>query len=341
MGCSPEVNTVRELQPLTSYGGVIDGEEINTFDIIGEQFGSDPGSASIAGVPLEVLVWKPARIGVKLTPDSVSGELEVVTADGSSTTGPTILINQGPVTPFGALVTHLNDYAVQNSFPSEWIEWFESSNGHIGHYNRAHQRAVVEDHVYTVAYYYHEDVPYPRFQDFPLPDGIDPDALTPEEYEQLQEFQHMEALEAFHESVYPGYDFTFVFEGSVLYSDAVVYANVPPPVIDGISGKFQIGYDATEDLEYLYVLATQEGVLPHELGHTLGIAHHYSGSVNGLHMPPGESICIMNQTGNTWCSACAAALRLEGAQDGLQSQALLDELRTYIDDTGEPAAVQP
>jgi hypothetical protein len=40
----------------------------------------------------------------------------------------------------------------------------------------------------------------------------------------------------------------------------------------------------------------------------------------------------MNQSGNTWCTGCAAALQLVGDQDGLLSQALLEELRTYIDD---------
>ena len=60
---------------------------------------------------------------------------------------------------------------------------------------------------------------------------------------------------------------------------------------------------------YLYY----ETIFNHEFAHAMHILHHYDTDADtgdGMHMPPGESQCLMDRTANQFCSACRTALNL-------------------------------
>jgi predicted Zn-dependent protease len=112
----------------------------------------------------------------------------------------------------------------------------------------------------------------------------------------INEEEHMNVLATMAEGAYPGYNFNIVFEGNTNTS----YANI----IAGIAANpsYSLGKDV-----YLYY----ETIFNHEFGHTMHLPHHYDsiGDMgNGLHMPPGDTKCIMDRTSTMYCSACRTAL---------------------------------
>lgn len=112
------------------------------------------------------------------------------------------------------------------------------------------------------------------------------------------ESEHMQALKVFSDLTYPGYNFSFVFNGDPVSSYANAIAGIPTN-LSNASGKNV----------YLYY----ETIWGHEFAHVMGVAHHYDsvGTIGaGLHMPPGETKCIMDRTISQFCSACRAALDL-------------------------------
>ena len=63
------------------------------------------------------------------------------------------------------------------------------------------------------------------------------------------------------------------------------------------------------------IRCTNDGVLIHEIGHYLGLSHHYeehdaSDIGEGKLMPPGSRTCRMDRTVG-WCTACLAALDID------------------------------
>jgi predicted Zn-dependent protease len=110
------------------------------------------------------------------------------------------------------------------------------------------------------------------------------------------EAEHMMALTIMAEGAYVGYTFNFVFNGNTSTS----YANV----IAGISQttSYSLGKDV-----FLFF----ETIFNHEFGHRMGLLHHYddvSQIGDGMHMPPGETTCIMDRNSTMFCSACRTAL---------------------------------
>ena len=110
------------------------------------------------------------------------------------------------------------------------------------------------------------------------------------------EGEHMDELATMAEGAYPGYYFNIIFEGN----NDTSYANM----IAGISTNtsYALGKNV-----YLYY----ETIFNHEFGHIMDLPHHYdsiSDIGDGLHMPPGETLCLMDRTSTTFCSACRTAL---------------------------------
>jgi len=112
----------------------------------------------------------------------------------------------------------------------------------------------------------------------------------------VDEADHMDAYKRMAEGAYPGYNFNFVFNGNTVSS----YANVTAP----IAGSFS--YAAGKNIYLKY-----EGIFNHEFAHVMNIQHHYDSAAtigDGQHMPPGDTICLMDRTGYLFCSACRTAL---------------------------------
>ena len=110
------------------------------------------------------------------------------------------------------------------------------------------------------------------------------------------EAQHMSVFTTMAQGAYPGYNFNIVFGGDTSSS----YANI----IAGLA--INTSYTSGKNV-YLYY----ETIFNHEFGHIMKLPHHYDsvGQIgDGLHMPPGDTQCIMDRTSTMYCSACRTAL---------------------------------
>ncbi len=113
------------------------------------------------------------------------------------------------------------------------------------------------------------------------------------------EEQHMAALESLAEGCYAGYDFRFIFNGDTAASYANVVAGIPTN-----------SSHASGNIVYLYY----ETIFNHEFGHVMGVPHHYDTIDqvgDGLHMPPGDTRCLMDRNCSQYCSACRTALHIQ------------------------------
>jgi hypothetical protein len=113
------------------------------------------------------------------------------------------------------------------------------------------------------------------------------------------ESEHMAALAAMGEPVFPGYRFSFLFgaDPGATYAQAIL----------GVPGNSSGGGKVLR-LHY-------ETIFPHEFGHVVNVLHHYSDADlstigQGLHFPPGERGCVMDRNDEQYCSACRAALNV-------------------------------
>ena len=112
------------------------------------------------------------------------------------------------------------------------------------------------------------------------------------------EAEHMAALETYLELTYPGYDFRVLLGADPATTYGAIIAGIPT------NASHQDGRNV-----YLYY----EAILHHEFGHVLALQHHYEGLEtvgDGLHMPPGDTGCIMDRNSSQFCSACRTALNI-------------------------------
>ena len=110
------------------------------------------------------------------------------------------------------------------------------------------------------------------------------------------EAQHMSVFTTMVQGAYPGYNFNIVFGGNTNTSYANIIAGL------AVNNSYASGKNV-----YLYY----ETIFNHEFGHIMKLPHHYdtAGQIgDGLHMPPGDTQCIMDRTSTTFCSACRTAL---------------------------------
>ena len=148
------------------------------------------------------------------------------------------------------------------------------------------------------------------------------------------EAEHMGQLAAMAAGVYPGYGFSFEFNGNTSSS----YANI----IAGTAGT--TSYASGKNV-YLYY----ETIFNHEFAHVMQIPHHYdsAGTVgNGSHMPPGETKCIMDRNSTVFCSACSTALGIPlNASDAAAADAAMGNILSRYPPAGarlvEDAAEDP
>jgi predicted Zn-dependent protease len=110
------------------------------------------------------------------------------------------------------------------------------------------------------------------------------------------EAQHMSVFTTMAQGAYPGYNFNFMFGGDTNSSYANIIAGL------AVNNSYASGKNV-----YLYY----ETIFNHEFGHVMKLPHHYDTVAqigDGLHMPPGDTLCIMDRTSSTFCSACRTAL---------------------------------
>ena len=110
------------------------------------------------------------------------------------------------------------------------------------------------------------------------------------------EAEHMSVFTTMAQGAYPGYDFNIVFGGDTNTSYANIIAGL------AVNNSYASGKNV-----YLYY----ETIFNHEFGHVMKLPHHYDTVAqigDGLHMPPGDTLCIMDRTSSTFGSACRTAL---------------------------------
>ncbi len=110
------------------------------------------------------------------------------------------------------------------------------------------------------------------------------------------ETEHMTSLETLLEAAFAGYDFQILFNADPATTYGSIVAGIPTNASHA-SGR----------TVYLYY----ETIINHEFGHVLALQHHYDSLDtvgDGLHMPPGDTQCIMDRNSSQYCSACRTAL---------------------------------
>lgn len=171
---------------------------------------------------------------------------------------------------------HIRAYKEQFGKSAEWEQWMlDNRDRYQNAFNKASEKPATLD----IAFRY----------------DTDPIAYSPP---WASEAEHMLVLEALAQGAYAGYDFQFIFNGDTVASYGNVIAGIPTNSSHA-SGKNV----------YLYY----EAIFNHEFAHVMAIRHHYDTddqTGDGLHMPPGESQCIMDRNNNQFCSACRTALHI-------------------------------
>ncbi|MEN8181148.1 MAG: hypothetical protein ABFS46_01285 [Myxococcota bacterium] len=116
------------------------------------------------------------------------------------------------------------------------------------------------------------------------------------------EDDHMAALEQLGELTFPPIGFWTVFNGDAAVSDVVVE-------VRGGGTTSQAFLNESPRRVYLYY----EAIFGHEFGHVLDVPHHYIGSdvSNPVHLPPGETKCVMARNASMYCSGCRTAMHLD------------------------------
>lgn len=169
---------------------------------------------------------------------------------------------------------HVHSYRIQFGKNTEWEQWMlDNRDRFIYAFNKAKDKPETLDISF-------------RYETVPI--AYDPPWTD--------EAEHMAVLEGLAEACYAGYDFKFVFNGDpgTTYSNAVA----------GISSTTSC---ASGNTVYLYF----ESIFNHEFGHIMGLPHHYDSNDqvgSAMHMPPGETKCLLDRSINQFCSACRTAL---------------------------------
>ena len=182
------------------------------------------------------------------------------------------------ILPLDAYERHVQDFKNRFSKSNEWELWMLDNRGrYIGAFNISRNLPSI----INISFNYETE---PIAYDPPWTD----------------ENEHMSTLESLAEGCFATYNFNFNFNGDTESS----YANV-------IAGIASTTSHASGKNMYVYY----EGIFNHEFGHFMGISHHYDDSNldtigDGLHMPPGDTICIMDRTFNQYCSGCRTALNI-------------------------------
>jgi hypothetical protein len=173
-----------------------------------------------------------------------------------------------------AFAARIADYKAAYGKSDEWEDWMVANGAR---YQAAFNTSSAAPATITISF---------RYETGPI--GYNP-AWN-------DETEHMNVFNTMAEGAYPGYTFNFVYEGDTNTS----YANI----IAGTAGT--TSYASGKNV-YLYY----ETIFNHEFGHTMNLPHHYdtAGDMGlGLHMPPGDTKCILDRTSTMFCSACRTAL---------------------------------
>lgn len=171
------------------------------------------------------------------------------------------------------------DYEKEFNLPLNWSEWM------INHYERfclPFEKGNFYNENYdgriTLSLFYYNDTPVPYVEAWP-------------------EEEHEIDIERFLELSFPGFDFEAKFYRNQKTSDVIVYLNSPKSYISGRN-------------VYLHY----ESIISHEIGHFLGLKHHYD-DINeigqGRNMPPGEEKCIFDRNDTQYGSSDRFALNLD------------------------------
>jgi hypothetical protein len=268
----------------TSPGRSTSGE---IFTIYGRNMGSSQGRKipsinRCRAYHLEVLSWSSTEVRVRIPPGLPAGNFKVlIYYDDSHRTGSNSLDFWVTAASVSAAVTdpytvQLRSFRTRYGKDARWEDWMIMNRAR---YESAFLGAKAAPCTLLIAFRYDTD-----------PIGYSP-AWT-------SEAQHMEALARLAELAYPGYDFRFIFNGDTTTSYANVIAGIPTN-----------SSHASGNNVYLYY----EAIFDHEFAHVMQIPHHYETAEEagaGRHMPPGESMCLMDRNSDQFCSACRTALNI-------------------------------
>lgn len=183
--------------------------------------------------------------------------------------------------------SHILSYAKRYAFSEAWVKFMLA---HKNEYGVAFETMRKKQKKMEIAVYYFEPTVY----------------ATPWSSEE----DHMADLEKLLEMVFVGWDFQLTLSGDKKASDAIIYLGYPSTsVCDLRTGEMWVRY---------------EGAVVHEMGHILGLGHHYG--AEAIDMLQDEDGCVMNRSGYHYCSACRAALDVGELGDTEQIDNLITDI---------------
>ena len=174
----------------------------------------------------------------------------------------------------GSYAARVANYKAAYGKSDEWENWMIANHTR---YEAAFAASSVKPATINISF---------RYETMPI--GYDPAWAG--------EAEHMSVFTTMAQGAYPGYDFNIVFGGDTSSSYANIIAGL------AVNSSYTSGKNV-----YLYY----ETIFNHEFGHIMKLPHHYDSDDqigDGLHMPPGDTTCIMDRTSTTFCSACRTAL---------------------------------
>lgn len=287
----------------------------------------------------------------------ISGPVHVVTVDDRELQGPYLYLESGDNNIHQQYDAYIEDYAEEAGFGEQWVNWMQDDRcGHNPHrqpnpcqgtpagvrqasrtrgtfsnryrYLQAFQRSRLYDKHIRIAWHL---APRAELCGEPWPGET--------EAEQIE--NNMLALKNYMELAYPGYTFTFNYNGVRAENDLIIFAHGIEHLnhySDAQAPAEHPRYELGEN--YLYL--RNYGIMLHEFAHFFNLNHHYydevdpGGANSQQFLPPqGSRSCYLdNHAGNLGlCSACAAALRIEPEQFTperiAQIEAALEELRAH------------
>jgi|GEM_PF-6606950 hypothetical protein len=293
-------------------------------------FGDTPGRIFIGGVEAELHRWVEggqqranwSRHEIVIYPRALNpaetlshGKVVVERADGRRIDGPTLYVLADDNVDDNASAfdiaynAHVDSYAARHGFDADWVSWMKDDQDHPNpfragsetqsnrrRYMGAFQNTNIEHRDIRIAYYV---APEAVLCGLPWPGATAAERNA----------NHMSTLKQFMELRYPGYTFTFNYNGNRADHDLAIWAHGT----DGSSRRRF--YDNTRpDLGEHYIYLRNDTILTHEFGHFMGLSHHYrdpqlSDAGDGNLMPPGSHSCVMDKRAG-WCTGCLAGLNI-------------------------------
>ena len=264
------------------------GWPLGSFDIIGTGFGNVQGKATpyinryYVHKP-KVLFWSDTKITVEV-PKVETGSYKVLVFFGEGPAGPSTVskdfwIALGPPPPVRGADEYSTQVRAYKDIYKKSAEWEKFMLANKNRYINAFNISRTAPYVMDISFRYDTNpIKYnPPWKD---------------------ENEHMAALKLVLYYSFPSYHLIMKFKGDEQSAYINMIAGIPT------NDSFSSG----KVIKMYY-----ETIAVHEMGHSMGLGHHYDTDADtGLqkHMPPGETLCVMDRSLNQFCSACRMAIGL-------------------------------